>query len=404
MNVTKAWAAQLDDYVIDLSWSPDGRLLASASAAGPITVFDGSTGAKLTELAGHEDGTNTIAWAPMGLEREVGSQKAESGGQRAQGTGQRSEVRSQASDTPVLLSGVRPPTPDIRPLTSAVCPPTSEFLASGGQDGSVRLWNASGGRQIGELETAPGAWVERVQWKPMAENPKSQIPNPNLLAVAAGRKLLFANADGSVAHVFPDAPKTLSALAWHPKGGAIAAAHFGGVVLWDAVDFRVQRQFAYSGAIPVLVWSPDGRWLVAGGQDKAVHLWIPEEDQEFHMSGYETKVGELSFSSDSRWLATGGSQDACIWDCSGAGPEGRDPMALPHSARVCAVAFQRANGLLATAANDGEVALWNIRQPEPRVATIKLTAPASSLAWSPDDALLAIGSQKGGVLVLRVNR
>jgi WD40 repeat protein len=390
MNVTKAWAAQLDDYVIDLSWSPDGRLLASASAAGPITVFDGLAGTRLHEFAGHEGGTNAVAFDPALPAAEVGGRKSELGGQKSEVGGQRSEVGNQRSEIGSQMS-------EASDLTSAL-------LASGGQDGSVRLWNASGGRQIGELETAPGAWVERVQWKPMAENPKSQIPNPNLLAVAAGRKLLFANADGSVAHVFPDAPKTLSALAWHPKGGAIAAAHFGGVVLWDAVDFRVQRQFAYSGAIPVLVWSPDGRWLVAGGQDKAVHLWIPEEDQEFHMSGYETKVGELSFSSDSRWLATGGSQDACIWDCSGAGPEGRDPMALPHSARVCAVAFQRANGLLATAANDGEVALWNIRQPEPRVATIKLTAPASSLAWSPDDALLAIGSQKGGVLVLRVNR
>jgi WD40 repeat protein len=141
---------------------------------------------------------------------------------------------------------------------------------------------------------------------------------------------------------------------------------------------------------------------VAGAQDNAVHLWIPEEDQEFHMSGYETKVRELSFSPDSRWLATGGARDACVWDCSGAGPEGREPVALPHSDRVCAVAFQHAHGLLATAANDGEVALWSVARPNPLVASAKLTAAASKLAWSADDTLLAVGSQKGGVLVLKV--
>ena len=30
MNLTKFWAAQLDDYVIDLEWSRDGSLLAAA--------------------------------------------------------------------------------------------------------------------------------------------------------------------------------------------------------------------------------------------------------------------------------------------------------------------------------------------------------------------------------------
>ena len=34
MQLTKHWAGQLDDYVIDLSWSPDGTLLAAASASG----------------------------------------------------------------------------------------------------------------------------------------------------------------------------------------------------------------------------------------------------------------------------------------------------------------------------------------------------------------------------------
>jgi WD40 repeat protein len=364
MNLTKAWAAQLEDYVIDLAWSPDGRVLASASAGGPVTLFD-AQGARLHELSGHADGTNAVAFAPA--------------------------VAGVATSAPA--SAADPGPASVRPAT---------FLATGGQDGKVRLWDAGTGRQTAEADTGRGAWVEQLQWRPMAANFKSQFPNPNMLAVAAGRKLHFLNPDGSLAHIFKDAPKTLSALAWHPQGGAIAAAYFGGVCLWDADDFHVQREYAYGSAIPALAWSPDGRWLVAGAQDNAVHLWIPEEDQEFHMSGYETKVRELSFSPDSGWLATGGARDACVWDCSGAGPEGREPVALPHSDRVCAVAFQHAHGLLATAANDGEVALWSVARPNPLVASAKLTAAASKLAWSADDTLLAVGSQKGGVLVLKV--
>jgi WD40 repeat protein len=352
MNLTKTWVAQLDDYVIDLAWSPAGRVLASASAAGPVTLFD-AQGARLHTLPGHADGTNALAWTP-GVIADSGDRK-----------------------------------------------PDSPILASGGQDGRVRFWDANTGRQTVETEMAPAAWVEHLAWRPAAIDPVSGIRNP-LLAAAAGRRLSFLNTDGSIAHTFTDAPKTLSALAWHPRGGAIAVAYFGGVCLWDADDFHARREYAYGSAIPALVWSPDGRWLVAGAQDNAVHLWLPEEDQEFHMSGYETKVRELSFSHDSRWLATGGARDACVWDCSGTGPEGREPLALPHADRVCAVAFQHSHGLLATAANDNEVELWSPTRQQPLVATVRLTAPASKLAWSPDDTLLAVGSQKGGVLVLKV--
>jgi WD40 repeat protein len=119
------------------------------------------------------------------------------------------------------------------------------------------------------------------------------------------------------------------------------------------------------------------------------------------MSGYETKVRHLSFDSASRWLATSGSQDACVWDCTGSGPEGREPVMLPHPAQVCGTAFQRAHGLLATASQDGSVMLWSPDRKQPMRATVKMPSQATSLAWSPDDKLLAIGSEKGIVYVLR---
>src|SRR5256885_1532338 len=208
MQLTKHWAAQLDDYAIDLAWSPDGTLLAAASAAGPVSLFAAADGAKQHQLPGHENGTNALAWIPM--QPAVGD------------------------------SGQAP----------------LSILATGGQG--------------------------------------------------------------------------------------------GGVILWDADDFVAQKEFPYGNGIHALVWSPDSKWLVSGNQDPSVHLWIPEQDIELHMSGYETKVKFLSFDHTSRWLATSGGRDACIWDCLGAGPEGRDPAMLPHAAPVCAGALQNPHGLLAT--------------------------------------------------------
>jgi WD40 repeat protein len=371
MNLTKHWTAQLDDYVIDLAWSGFASeisdlksqiLLAAASAAGPVSIFSGADGTKQHELPGHDQGTNCLAWMPARQKPEARDQK-----------------------------------PEISP--SGLLPLASSLLVTGGQDGAVKFWDATSGQHTATAALGK-AWVEQLAWTPIVSqisNFKSQIQ----LAASAGRDFVLLNPDASVRHAFKPAPKTITALAWQPSGGCVAVAYFGGVCLWDADDFVAQKEFPYANGIHALVWSPDNRWLVSGNQDPSVHLWLPEQDQEFHMSGYEGKVKHLAFDHTSRWLATSGGSDACIWDCSGAGPDGRTPMMLPHDAPVCALAFQHSHGLLATASQDGGLVLWSPERKQPLRATVRMPTTATKLAWSPDDQLLAVGAENGSVFVLK---
>ncbi len=342
VNLTKHWAATLEDYVIDLAWSPDGSLLAGAAASGPVTVFAAADGARRHGLPGHDDGTNCLGWAPA----------------------------------------------------SSAAP----LLATGGQDGAVKFWDAQAGQHTATAELG-GAWVEHLGWRPAGKT--GDAGRRSLLMVSAGKALFALQPDGTVAHAFKPAPKTISAVAWQPAGGCVAVSYFGGVCLWDADDFVAQKEFGYSNGIHALVWSPDNRWLVSGNQDPSVHLWVPEEDLELQMSGYEGKVKELSFDQTSRWLATGGGKDCCVWDCAGAGPEGREPTMLPHEAKICAVAFQHTHGLLATGSQDGVLQIWSPERRQPLRATVRMPAAATKLVWSPDDAQLAIGSEKGVIYVLK---
>ena len=122
MQLTKHWAAPLDDYVIDLGWSPDGQTLAAASAAGPITLFSTADGATRHVLPGHKEGTNCIAWMPS-----------------VAGVG---DPGSPASARPATV------------------------LASGGQDGKVKLWDAGAGQHVATAEIGKG-WVEHLAWRPV---------------------------------------------------------------------------------------------------------------------------------------------------------------------------------------------------------------------------------------------
>ncbi len=333
MDLTKHWAATLDDYAIDLAWSPDSSLLAAASAAGTIRLFASDDGSERQHWTGHEGGANCLAFAPGG-----------------------------------------------------------SHLASGGQDGNLKFWDAASGQHTATV--ALGGWVDHIAWRP-------RIGADPLIGAAAGKTLRFIATDGTVRHAAPDAPKTITALAWDPTGGCVAAAHFGAVRLWDADDFGLQKEFPYANAIHALAWSPTGTWLVSGNQDPSVHLWMPESDMELQMSGYETKVKHLSFDSTGHWLATSGGRDACLWDFSGPGPEGRAPQMLPHDRPVCAVAFQTRHGLLATSAQDGSVMFWSPERRQPLRATIRMPGGATRLRWSPDDRYLAIGAESGAVYVLR---
>jgi WD40 repeat protein len=362
MQFTKHWAATLDDYAIDLAWSPDGSLLAAASAAGGVILYDATTGKVKHDLAGHENGANCLAWLPS----PVG------------GALRPDESRNKSAPT---------------------------VLATGGQDGCVRFWDAATGKQNAEVKLGT-AWVEHLAWTPVAgvadAGPGLSSPaTAQLLFAAAGKKLVALKSDGSIAHAFADAPKTISALAWKPNGTACAAACFGHVVVWEAATFVAQKEFPYGNAIYALTWSPDNRWLIAGCHDNAVHLWVPAEDLELHMSGYETRLKELSFSPDSKWLATGGGRDACVWDCAGAGPEGREPLLLPHNARVCALSFQHRSDLLAAGSTNGEFTLWSPSRKNPMVAEVKMPSAATKFAWRDDDALLAVGTEKGQVFVFK---
>src|SRR4051812_28699945 len=163
MQLTKHWAAQLDDYAIDLAWSPDGNQLAAASSAGSIALFAGADGAKLHELPGHKDGTNVIAFRP----------------------------------------------------TTAHGASLTHTLASGGQDGAVKFWDTTAGQHTATAELG-AAWVEPLAWRPSpgARDDGSSDSASTTLFAAAGKDLFVLRADGSVAHQFKPAPKSISALAF----------------------------------------------------------------------------------------------------------------------------------------------------------------------------------------------
>ena len=346
-KLSKLWEASIDGHVVSLAWSPRLGYIAAASADGPIALFDAKTGELCHNLPGHGFGTSCVDFSTDG-----------------------------------------------------------NRLASAGQDGKVRLWEPFVGAELDDNDMPAGAaWVERVAWCRALPSPSGRgVGGEGILASAAGKKLRLWHLDGTMIREFPEHPSTIADIQWHPSEPILASAGYGKLFLWDCSNAKPQaappREFAWPGSMLALAWSPDAKYIAAGGQDSTVHFWVLETGEDMQMSGYPTKVRELAWDATGRWLATGGGEACCVWDFAGKGPAGSTPVQLEgHTQYISCLAFQHQGALLASGGEDGLVALWQPSKGPGSLALAKHAAPITQLAWSPDDQRLAVATAEGAVLM-----
>lgn len=188
---------------------------------------------------------------------------------------------------------------------------------------------------------------------------------------------------------------TVTAMAISKDGTRIAVA--GGdpqrpasVTLLDATTGTPVQRFADpKGAVHHLLFSPDGRWLVAAGADKTVYVW---DLAQRHLAVTLKEPGDwalgVTFSPDAKWLATGGADRIVrLWDVK----SWRVVRKLEHPATVCQVAFQPNGNLLAVAmsgAGEGGIWIWNAETGQRLRALEDTRQPVSDVVWSGDGKLL----------------
>lgn len=260
-------------------------------------------------------------------------------------------------------------------------------LVSAGHDGVAKLLSVDGGDVIAEL---PGgtSWVERVSFSPSGE----------LILVAAGKHVRLFGSSGELLLSLPDAPFTVSDIAWFHHDPCFAVLTYGVLRLFVPSETDPVQSYEWKGSMLKLAVSPNGRYLATGNQDCSVHLFLTGTTKDLEMSGYPAKVRLLSWDHQSRFLATGGGAACCVWDFAGGGPAGSKPKTLSASrSPLSALAFQHRGELLASGNEDGTLALWLPKQDEVVRGQVCLAAEISQLGWAPDDRGLAAGCADGSV-------
>lgn len=279
---------KLDDYIVDVAWSSDSRALAAIGGEGRVALAQ-FTGESLTArtLGEHAMGALAVSWQPR---------SASAPGDRFATSGQDGAlVLWSAADG----SELRRWRPAIAATEHVAFRPDGTSLASA-TGRTVTLWSATG-EKLHELPAAP-ATVAALAWdKP-------------------GRDLAAAVNGGLVMHRFEGPQPTRRLLKWDgaaltvafsPNGRAVAAGmQDGSVHFWYLATGRDSQMRGYPGRVTQVVWSHNGRYLATAAADTVV-VWDfggkgPEGTRPLQLRGHTDRIETMAFQPAGPYLLTGG--------------------------------------------------------------------------------------------------
>ncbi len=272
-------------------------------------------------------------------------------------------------------------------ILCAVAHPSGSGAITGGDDGRL-IWHRR--TDAGVLATsAKGQWIDAVDAS--AES--------GLIAFSAGKTLTVLDAkDAGFRRDFQH-ERTVSGVAFEPRGRRIATSTYGGAALWFA---RIAEQkptlLKWAGSHTAVTFSPDGAFVVTAMQDSQLHGWRLKDQKNMRMGGYPSKVRAFSFLSSGQLLATSGAQGAVLWPFVGAnGPMGREAteIGFDEGSLVALVASQPKHGVLAAGLNDGRVWLADPAGQGLNFLKAERGAPITALAMSPDATRVAWADEDG---------
>ena len=371
----------LDEYVgIDnLTFSPDGSLLASNSGYGDIILLDTNTGEQRKVLKGHSGQGLRIAFS--------------------------SDLRT---------------------------------LASASVDGSVRIWNVFTGQEIhnfanhfgnftcfdisadGKTVVAPTYDLTVCLWDLESANLDTTFdkegyfgvaeiafnPSDTIIATASyGNFISVWNREtGEQMHTLKGHEDDVTTAVFSPDGKTLATGSWDRTIrIWDVDTGKQLRMWeAHNNILNQIVFSPDGTTLASASDDMTVRLWDPKTGtQKQVLKGHESKVSSVAYSPDGTTLASADKTKSIrLWNAT-TGEFTRN-LDVDASDAVC-IAFSPDSSVLAVGKQSGDVQLIEVGTGESLHQFIGHLNAVTEIAFTPDGTQVVSRCDDGILYVWNAN-
>jgi eukaryotic-like serine/threonine-protein kinase len=288
-------------------------------------------------------------------------------------------------------------------VTAVAWSPDGKFIASGGNDHTLQVWNAKTGSRLfishGQIGGVPG-----VAWSPDSTRIASASAGPSISGGPASDNTVrvWNVSTGKSIYTYHGHSSGITGVAWSPGGKRIASSSTDYTIqIWDAMNgqhpliLRAHSWYAWTVA-----WSPDGKHLASGGPDEAVRIWDAVTGRIlFIYYGSAEGVEAIAWSPDgSRIASSSGDFTVRVWNSASGSTF---YIYRGHTGFVHNVAWSPNGKYIASGSSDKTVQIWEATTGNRIFTYSGHIAGVNAVVWSPDSKYIASGSEDGTVQVWR---
>jgi WD40 repeat protein len=269
--------------ILAVAVTPDGQFAACARA-NRLSFYHLPSGRTLSTEVGHRDQVNALAASPDGSLFASGSYREVKLWRRV-----RDEQKLQLADAG----------------TTVAISPDGKKVATGREDGSVKLWSLPDGKLETTLPIGKAA-VRSVKFSP---------DGAKLACALAGKSIVLWHIADAKQLAAAETPAEVNAVAW--VGDTIAAGGADGIIrVWDNALANPKEMPGHKDAVTALDALPT--LLVSGGTDGTVRLWDVEKGKSTIQMAHGAPVTSVSIRPDGKRIASAGANNlAKLWDAAG---------------------------------------------------------------------------------------
>jgi hypothetical protein len=170
-------------------------------------------------------------------------------------------------------------------------------------DNAAGVWEVSTGRRVATLSHQD--WVNAVAFSPDGRlvATASRDQTAGVWEVSTGRRV------ATLAH-----QKWVDAVAFSRDGRLVATASGDTTAgVWEVCSGKRVATLSHQFAVSAVAFSPDGRLLATASRDRTVGVWEVPGGRQIVSLGHDEEVSDVAFSPDGRYLATVGRNTVRVW-------------------------------------------------------------------------------------------
>ena len=277
--------------VRSVTYSPDGKCLASGSNDETIKIWNMVTGKEVKTLRGHNDEVTSVTYSPDGKYLASGSYKIIKIWNAATGR----EIKTLTGYNSWVLS--------------VAYSPHGKYLASGGADNTIKILNMVTGKEVKTLR-GHNDWVESVTYSPDGKYLASGSEDKTIKIWNAITGEEIKTLTGHNGYVF--------SVTYSPDGKYLASGSADHTIkIWNALTGReIKTLTGHTGSVLSVTYSPDGKYLASGSTDHTIKIWNAVTGEEIKtLTGHTGSVLSVTYSPDGKYLANGSADKTIkIWN------------------------------------------------------------------------------------------